>query len=336
MSVRKSLCRLWACAFLMIPIGCQQPAPQTENRTAPATQPVLSSYAYPADPPVVHQAALRAFLGRFSGHPILVYTWSQQQDLSPRLAWLAKCYDQNRENGLKVVSLYLGSPDDWKSVVVPLLRKNQANYACVVVPPDYQADIVRWLNRGESGIADGYFLLDAQGRPAQRWHAQEPMSRLESILREPMPEINAASAPRIQAGASLIDVKTGETLSTASASAMNMTLIDEIADTLSKQLFSQLNITRRDAVIAVLPLHERTVESRHRKAGLAVANKIFDYLRSRHDAKAVGPEKAQETLRRIDVNPLAIEFDLHNLPADSPWQYLITGWISINDGNLQR
>ena len=317
------------------------PAAPTAESPPPSAPAV--AYQYPDAPPVLDAEGLRAFVGRFKYHVVLLDFWASWSQASMQeMPELARLQEQYVEDGFQVISCNLDEPSRWSSQTLPALKRSRANFPCVVIQPESKPGIRAWLNPKWSYDLPARFVIDGQGRVvAQVLSGTTLASAREYVRRALAGDGDTLGRGRLPIGAAalrgrLIDVRTGK----AEPLAEVLTKPAD-ADRLGEQL-AELLAARVDPAkklrIAVLPFPSS--EDRHRAGsfGLDVARGVVTAMTRRGYRGLSAPEDVQDMFDRTSLTPMAVDFDPTVVAGRLACDYLVVGWVrgAVHDPRPQQ
>jgi hypothetical protein len=124
----------------------------------------------------------------------IIWTFS---DAGPQTRFLAGELTSRRDDWRAkrgaIVAVYLGSPLDWQTRIVRMLRSADANFPCVVAKPGDEAALGNWLFAAAHPPMPGLCLAARSRRILLRGPAHP--TTLEEILRYDAGEKSPATQP---------------------------------------------------------------------------------------------------------------------------------------------
>lgn len=303
--------------------GCSevQPSSLAQDESAPP------AFIYPGQAPVVSDQGLRGLLVRLDADCSVIWVFDRGTACPSTAQLLAEHRDALRLQDVALVGLYTGQPEDWSSRVVPILKQGDANFPCAVLEPASHSTAGVWLARRAAVPAPGLYVLSAARRVVLRAGADH--SSMRSCLHQLAHDPKSASrpggiSPLYYAQVRVLDLASGRTLAQAEAEA------DETAgliQLLAVQLHAALPSASR---VAVLPFRQ---QGRNKPYGpeleLSLADDLVRCLTAAGWHDLVPAHQVREVLKDRDEGRFAVEFAPDRLAAETNWQTILVGSVTI-------
>ncbi|UCD28917.1 MAG: hypothetical protein JSV03_00075 [Planctomycetota bacterium] len=324
---------LVVCLTVLMPLtGCTEPI-NPANRTGPNNSTVgHPGFVYPENPPLINRSSLAGLLRQLACRQTILWVISEIDEQTPILASdLSTDRDQLRLANVRVIGLYAGSPRNWNSKLLPMLRSAGANFICTVIEPPARAGIANWLNQKTQQMQSGLYLIDE----SQHIIAQLPplpnnaKSLVADLTESKHPSIATQPASNIiiQARIRLISLADGRIIASIAADAPNFEILTEdIARELSRQI-------KPTGTVAVLPIR-RLGDPHPQSASLGTA--LPAYLTGHGWPSVVGADKTNKMLSKLDLSAMAIEFDPLRLANHVSWEAVIAGTVTCSSSSTNN
>lgn len=308
--------------FMLTLLACQL-LPQ--NAGVATSRPATQDFVYPHDPPVVTRETLVGLLTRFDADSTVIWAFRDQGPDQARCALLlAENRDSLRLKGVAVTGLYLGPPAAWARTVLPFLRRSGANFIVSVASPEGLPIISSWLTGNSRSLNSGAFLVNHRKQVVVRTTADVPAmeSFIGGLLRVGGPPDRDGAAGTLHAEIRMIDLVSSTVLVRASADADDPEML---AGLLAEQINSSLKPLPQ---LVILPFRRTPATDEAGGPGFETARALTKVLGSLGWRNVTPPHVARSELERVQISPLAVEFDAQPVVDTLKWQTVVVGTIS--------
>ncbi|MBN2562740.1 MAG: redoxin domain-containing protein [Phycisphaerae bacterium] len=333
-------------SIAMIPVGCTvwpvrgaRPSQVAEETPSAGSLRPLVEYRYPDAPPVLDAEGLRAFVGRFKQHVVVLDFWASRSRRSRvEISELARIQERFEDEGCQVISCNLDEPGCWSTQTVPILQGAGATFPCVVIRHDAKPAIRAWLAPEWSYDLPARFIMDRRGQVVVKALSATPVQSVErQVCRLSQMGSDTARVARLPDGAvalrvKLIDVRAGRGESipeVAVETADPRRLASQVADIMASRIDRTANPR-----IAIVPFAASNDRRRAQAFGLEAARRVVEALRRRGHHDLITPERAQRMIDDARMTPMAIEFDPSQIQRRFPCDFIVIGWLRGNVDGL--